>query len=64
MRSTQTRAAVEEGVLPGGGIALLRAIPSLANLKPINDDQKTGIDNVRRPALVTAGKADHRQCRR
>jgi chaperonin GroEL len=50
-----TRAAVEEGFLPGGGIALLRAIPSLADLKPINDDQKTGIDIVRR-ALVTPAK--------
>ena len=50
-----TSAAVEEGVLPGRGIALLRAIPSLANPKPINDDQKTGIDIVRR-ALVTPAK--------
>lgn len=50
-----TRAAVEEGVPPGGGIALPRAIQSLTNLKPINDDQKTGMDIVRR-ALVTAAK--------
>src|ERR1700741_2595651 len=38
-----TRAAVEEGVVAGGGIALLHAAKSLANLKPENDDQKVGI---------------------
>ncbi len=50
-----TRAAVEEGVLPGGGVALLRAIASVAKLKTQNDDQKTGIEIVRR-ALVTPAK--------
>src|SRR5262249_7042662 len=35
-----TRAAVEEGILPGGGVALLRAIKVLGRLKPENDDQK------------------------
>jgi chaperonin GroEL len=43
-----TRAAVEEGVLPGGGVALLRAAKALESLKPENGDQKTGVDIVRR----------------
>jgi chaperonin GroEL len=43
-----TRAAVEEGVLPGGGVALLRAMGSLANVKTENSDQKTGVDIVRK----------------
>jgi len=43
-----TRAAVEEGVLPGGGVALLRAIKALEKLKPHNDDQRTGIDIVKK----------------
>jgi chaperonin GroEL len=47
-----TRAAVEEGVVAGGGAALLYATKSLAKLKPENDDQRVGIDIVRR-ALQT-----------
>jgi chaperonin GroEL len=43
-----TRAAVEEGVLPGGGVALLRAIKALEKLKAHNDDQRTGIDIVKK----------------
>lgn len=43
-----TRAAVEEGLLPGGGTALLRAVSALENLKSANPDEKTGIDIVRR----------------
>ncbi|MGL4728904.1 MAG: chaperonin GroEL [Bosea sp. (in: a-proteobacteria)] len=43
-----TRAAVEEGVLPGGGIALLRAIAALGKIKTENDDQKTGVEIVRK----------------
>jgi chaperonin GroEL len=43
-----TRAAVEEGVLPGGGVALLRAVKALARLKTENDDQKTGIEIVKK----------------
>ena len=43
-----TRAAVEEGILPGGGVALLRAIKALSRLKPENDDQRTGVDIVRK----------------
>jgi chaperonin GroEL len=50
-----TRAAVEEGVLPGGGVALLRAIASVAKLKTANEDQKTGIEIVRK-ALTTPAK--------
>jgi chaperonin GroEL len=43
-----TRAAVEEGILPGGGIALLRALKALESIKAANDDQQSGIDIVRR----------------
>ena len=43
-----TRAAVEEGVLPGGGVALLRAIKALEKLKVRNDDQRTGIEIVKK----------------
>jgi chaperonin GroEL len=50
-----TRAAVEEGVVAGGGVALLYGIKSLARLKPENDDQKVGIDIVRR-ALQTPAR--------
>src|SRR5436189_388306 len=47
-----TRAAVEEGIVPGGGVALLRAAKALDGLTPENNDQKVGIDIVRR-ALPT-----------
>ncbi|HXV24055.1 MAG TPA: chaperonin GroEL, partial [Alphaproteobacteria bacterium] len=43
-----TRAAVEEGIVPGGGVALLYAGKSLDKLEPENDDQRVGIDIVRR----------------
>ncbi len=43
-----TRAAVEEGIVAGGGVALLQATKALTKLKPGNDDQKVGIDIVRR----------------
>jgi chaperonin GroEL len=43
-----TRAAVEEGVLPGGGVALLRAARALDNVVVDNSDQKHGVDIVRR----------------
>ena len=43
-----TRAAVEEGILPGGGVALLRATKALDNLAFANDEQRVGIDIVRR----------------
>jgi chaperonin GroEL len=43
-----TRAAVEEGILPGGGVALLRATEVLKKVRTHNDDQKTGVEIVRR----------------
>ena len=43
-----TRAAVEEGIVPGGGTALLYATKALANMKGVNDDQTRGIDIVRK----------------
>jgi len=43
-----TRAAVEEGILPGGGVALLRASEALKRLRTQNDDQKTGVEIVRK----------------
>ena len=43
-----TRAAVEEGIIPGGGVAYIRAIDALDKLKGKNDDQNTGIQIVRR----------------
>jgi chaperonin GroEL len=43
-----TRAAVEEGILPGGGVALLRAADALKRVRTQNDDQKTGVDIVRK----------------
>ena len=49
-----TRAAVEEGILPGGGVALLRALKALDGIKTSNADQKAGIDIVRRAIQVPA----------
>jgi chaperonin GroEL len=49
-----TRAAVEEGVSPGGGVALLRAIAALAGVKVQNPDQKTGVDIVRKAIQAPA----------
>jgi chaperonin GroEL len=43
-----TRAAVEEGILPGGGVALLRAVEALKRVKTENEDQKHGVDIVRK----------------
>jgi chaperonin GroEL len=43
-----TRAAVEEGIVPGGGVALLRASLTLASLKGLNNDEQVGIEIVRR----------------
>ena len=43
-----TRAAVEEGILPGGGVALLRAIEALKKVRTHNDDQKHGVEIVRK----------------
>jgi chaperonin GroEL len=56
-----TRAAVEEGLLPGGGVALLRASETLNRVRPHNDDQKTGVEIVRKalswPARQIAANA-------
>jgi chaperonin GroEL len=56
-----TRAAVEEGIVPGGGVALLRAAAALGTLKPENEDQKAGVAIVRRalawPARLIAENA-------
>ncbi|KLK92547.1 molecular chaperone GroEL [Microvirga vignae] len=49
-----TKAAVEEGILPGGGVALLRALKALDGVKPVNDDQRTGIEIVRRALQAPA----------
>jgi chaperonin GroEL len=49
-----TRAAVEEGIVPGGGVALLRATKALDGLRGGNDDQKVGISIVRRALQVPA----------
>ncbi|MBA4164662.1 MAG: chaperonin GroEL [Erythrobacter sp.] len=58
-----TRAAVEEGIVPGGGTALLYATKVLADLKGINDDQTKGIDIVRKaitaPVKQIAANAGH-----
>jgi chaperonin GroEL len=43
-----TRAAIEEGIIPGGGVGFIRAISSIENLKGENDDQTTGIAIIKR----------------
>ena len=45
-----TRAAVEEGIVPGGGVAIVRATEKLGKLKEDNDDEQTGINIVTRAA--------------
>ncbi len=49
-----TRAAVEEGIVAGGGVALLYAMKSLENLKPVNDEQRVGIDIIRKALQAPA----------
>jgi len=49
-----TRAAVEEGIVAGGGVALLYATRALASLKPDNHDQQVGVDIVRRALAAPA----------
>jgi len=49
-----TRAAVEEGIVPGGGVALLYATKALEALKPADNDQRVGIDIVRRALQAPA----------
>ncbi|MCQ2265288.1 MAG: chaperonin GroEL [Bacteroidales bacterium] len=43
-----TRAAIEEGIIPGGGVAFIRSIAALDKVKPENEDQKVGVEIVRR----------------
>ena len=43
-----TRAAIEEGIVPGGGVAYIRAIDSLEGLATVNEDEKTGVAIVKR----------------
>ncbi len=49
-----TRAAVEEGIVPGGGVALLYAIKALSKVQPANDDQRVGVEIVRKAIQVPA----------
>jgi chaperonin GroEL len=49
-----TRAAVEEGIVPGGGVALIRTLKTLDGLKTGNDDQRVGINIVRRSLQAPA----------
>jgi chaperonin GroEL len=49
-----TRAAVEEGILPGGGVALLRATEALKKVRTQNDDQKHGVNIVRKALSAPA----------
>ena len=49
-----TRAAVEEGIVPGGGVALVKSISSLDKLKPANRDQEVGVEIVRRALQAPA----------
>src|SRR5271157_4661723 len=56
-----TRAAVEEGIVPGGGVALLRCLAAMDTVKPENDDERIGVEIVKRaveyPARVLAANA-------
>jgi chaperonin GroEL len=56
-----TRAAVEEGIVPGGGVALLRCLNAIDGVKPDNDDERIGVDIVKRaieyPTRVLADNA-------
>ena len=47
-----TKAAIEEGILPGGGVALLRSISELNNMKVENEDQRTGINIIKHAILA------------
>jgi chaperonin GroEL len=49
-----TRAAVEEGIVPGGGVALVKAISALDGLSPANRDQEVGVEIVRRALQAPA----------
>ncbi len=43
-----TRAAVEEGIIPGGGVALIRTIEAISNVEGLNEDESTGIEIVKK----------------
>ena len=49
-----TRAAVQEGIVPGGGVALVKAVASLDSVKPGNNDQEVGVNIVRRALQAPA----------
>jgi chaperonin GroEL len=49
-----TRAAVEEGIVPGGGVALIRSLKVLESLKPGNEDQRVGVNIIRRALQAPA----------
>ena len=49
-----TKAAIEEGVVPGGGVALLRSIEKLADIKTNNEDQKIGVNIIRHALMAPA----------
>jgi chaperonin GroEL len=49
-----TRAAVEEGIVPGGGVALIRSLAALSKLNTANEDQKVGVNIVRRALQAPA----------
>jgi chaperonin GroEL len=59
---TATKAAVEEGIEPGGGVALLRAAKALDKLEPENEHQKVGITVTRPQSAVLSGPPDRHQC--
>jgi len=52
----------EEGIVPGGGVALLRASHHLKGLRTKNDDQKTGPSRIVRKGAVLSGPSDRDQC--
>lgn len=51
-----TRAAVEEGIVPGGGVALLRTLKALESISVSNDDQRVGVEIVRKALRMPAYK--------
>ena len=59
-----TRAAVEEGIVPGGGVALLRTLKALDNLQSANDDQRIGINIIRRAVQAPARQIAEKRRRR
>jgi chaperonin GroEL len=58
-----TRAAVEEGIVPGGGVTLLRASEHLKGIRTKNDDQKTGVEIVRKAQDAGDKTSDVACCR-